>query len=804
MASLAPTFGRGAMTNGWTDIRNTDLVLAMGGNPAENHPCGFKGVMEAKRKRGAKLVSVDPRFNRTSAVADHYVPIRSGTDIAFLGGLIRHAIENKRFHEEYVRLHTNALFLLEPGFELGEDGLFGGFDGTEYDRSRWRYVLEHGLARRAASLEDPACVFQHLKRHFSRYTPEVVSGICGCREDDFLKAADLVTSTGTADRAGTILYALGWTQHSTSVQIIRAAAILQLLLGNVGRPGGGVNALRGHANIQGGTDHGVAYHMLPGYLRMPAPADETLAKYLERVTPRRLSATSMNYWDNTPKFFVSLMKAMYGRAATEANEWGFSWLPKVADNYSWVYIFDRMYAGAIQGFIDFGMNPVANGPNTEKMIAALSKLEWAVISEAFETETAQFWKVAKGPPSAVKTEVFLLPAAIFAEKDGSFTNSSRWAQWKHKACDPPGEARADQEILSRIFLRLRELYTQEGGAFPDPILGLEWSYKNSRDPSLEEIAREINGRDVATGRQLSSFAELKADGSTSCGNWLYCGSFTEAGNLMARRNARDPSGLGRHEEWAWNWPMNRRILYNRAGADRNGRPWDPARAGLEWDGARWVGDVPDMKPDAPPGTLDAFIMLPEGVAKLWAPDFADGPFPEHYEAAEHPVENALHPKTTVNPVVLVFKSDLDRLGDVQEYDIVATTFRLTEHFHYWTKHIAPTTALQPEFFVEMPEGLAAERGIRNEDIVRVSTPRGAVEGRALVTKRIRALRVAGKTLWQVAIPIHWGFAGRASGARGAGSTARGPMANLLTPCVVDPNSFTPEYKTFLVKLERVS
>jgi len=423
------------MTNGWTDIQNTDVVLAMGGNPAENHPCGFKWVLEAKRKRGAKVVSVDPRFNRTSAVSDHYVPIRSGTDIAFLGGLIHHALEHKRFHEEYVRLHTNALFLLEPGSELNEDGLFGGFDGTKYDRSRWRYVMDGSFAKRAGSLDDPNSVFQHLKRHFARYTPKVVAEICGCLEEDFLKAAEIVTSTGTRDRAGTVMYALGWTQHSTSVQIIRAAAILQLLLGNVGRPGGGVNALRGHANIQGGTDHGVAYHMLPGYLRMPIPSDTTLEKYLERTTPKPLSPTSMNYWAHTPELVVSLLKAHYGRSATQENQWAFHWLPKIADNYSWVYIFDHMYSGTIQGFLDFGMNPVANGPNTEKMIAALAKLEWAVITEAFETETAQFWKVAKDSP---RTEVFLLPAAIFAEKDGFFTNSLCWAHWNNKATDPPG------------------------------------------------------------------------------------------------------------------------------------------------------------------------------------------------------------------------------------------------------------------------------------------------------------------------------------------------------------------------------
>jgi formate dehydrogenase major subunit len=786
------------MTNGWTDIRNADVVLAMGGNPAENHPCGFKWVIEAKKRRGAKLVCVDPRFNRTAAVSDHFVQIRSGSDIAFLGGLIHHAIENKRFHEDYVKLHTNALFLLLPGSELNpEEGLFGGFDGKKYDRSAWRYQLdEKKLAKRATTLDDPDCVFQHLRRHFSRYTAERVADICGCGVEEFRKAADLITSTGTADRAGTIMYALGWTQHSTSVQIIRSAAILQLLLGNVGRPGGGVNALRGHANIQGGTDHGVTYHMLPGYLRMPVPDDTSLEKYLARITPGPLSDRSLNYWSNTRKFFVSLMKAMWGAAATAGNEWGFPWIPKVGGNYSWVYLFDNMLSGKIKGFLDFGMNPVSNGPNTEKMIAALSKLEWCVVAECFETETAAFWKVARDNP---RTEVFLLPAALFAEKDGSFTNSSRWAQWKYKACDPPGEAKADQEILARIFMRVRELYSGGKGAYAAPILNLDWSYKNPFDPALDEIAREINGKEIATGKQLSTFAELQADGTTSSGDWLYCGSYTEAGNMMARRDPRDPSGLGRYEGWAWNWPANRRVLYNRASADAAGKPWDVTRSGIQWDGRRWVGDVPDLKADAKPDAMDAFIMLPEGVAKLWAPDFADGPFPEHYEAAESPVENPLHQKRSASPVAPVFRGEHDQLGDPKTYDVIATTFRLTEHFHYWTKHVAPAALLQPEFFVEIPEGLALERGIRNEDRVRVSTPRGAIEGRALVTRRIRGMKVAGKAVWQIGIPIHWGFTGRTGKGEG-----RGPMANLLTPSVVDPNSFTPEYKTFLVKLEKLT
>ena len=793
------------MTNGWTDIQNTDVVLAMGGNPAENHPCGFKWVIEAKRKRRAKLVNVDPRYNRTSAVSDVYVPLRSGTDIAFLGGLIHHTIENKLYHEDYVKLHTNALFLLKPGFELDEKtGLFGGFDekAKAYDRSKWSYELDGQHAKRATTLNDPNCVFQHLKKHFSRYTPEKVAEICGCTEKQFLQAAEIVTSTGTAERAGTIMYALGWTQHTSAVQIIRCAAILQLILGNIGRAGGGVNALRGHANVQGGTDHAVAYHILPGYFPMPIPEDTTREKYNLRASPKALSPQSMNYWQHTPKFLVSFLKSMFGDAATEKNAFGFHWIPKIADNYSWVYLFDRMYDGKIKGLLNFGMNPVAGGPNTDKMIAAMSKLDWCVTVECFETETALFWKVAEKSP---QTEVFLLPAALFAEKDGSFTNSSRWGQWKYKATDPPGEARPDQEILARIFVRVRELYgADEKPVAPEPILNLDWSYKNPYDPSLDEIAKEINGKYVKTGKQVENFTKLAADGSTSSGNWLYSGSYTEEGNLMMRRDPRDPSGLGRHEGWGWNWPLNRRVLYNRASADANGKPWDPTRSGIQWNGKEWVGDVPDTNPTAEPGKVDAFIMLAEGVGKLWAPDFADGPFPEHYEPVEHPVENALHEAQATNPVAIRMESKLDKYienpAQSKEYTVVATTFRLTEHYHYWTKHIAPAMMVQPEFFVEMPEGLAAERQIKNEDRVRVSTPRGAIEGRALVTKRIRPLKVGGKVVWQIALPIHYGFAGRSKNIKGKD---KGPLVNLLTASVVDPNSFTPEYKTFLVKLEKV-
>ncbi len=787
------------MTNGWTDVANADVVLVMGGNPAENHPVGFRFVMEAKRNRKAKLVVVDPRFNRTAAVSDYYVPLRAGSDIAFLGGLIHYTLSRKLYHADYVRLHTNAGFLVREDFGF-EDGLFSGFDAEKktYDKSSWGYELDgQGYAKIDAAMEHPRSVFRQLERHYARYTPEKVAAICGCTVEEFERAAAIVCSTGQPDRAGTILYALGWTQHSHSVQLIRAAAILQLLLGNIGIAGGGVNAQRGHSNIQGATDMG-AWNMLPGYLRIPRASQQTLGDYLKDNTPKPLRPDAMNYWSNTPKFLASLLKTYYG----QAKDFGYHYLPKLgpADNLSWGYTFDRMAAGQVEGMISFGMNPVANGPNTPKMLAALGKLKWLIVAECFETETAGFWKArdlagqyypGAPSPAAIPTEVFLLPAGCFAEKDGSFVNSSRWVQWKQAALDPPGEARRDQEIIARLYLRLRELYQKEGGTAPEPLLAMSWNYHNPASPSLDEVAREINGRDAA-GRQLAGFGELAADGSTVCGNWLYAGSYTEAGNQMARRGQEDPTGLGLYAGWAWNWPANRRILYNRAAADAAGRPWDPTRPLLSWTGKGWTGDVPDYKAGAAPGSLGSFIMVPEGVARLFATDFAEGPLPEHYEPVESPVENQLHPKVGTNPFAKVFASEYDKLGSAAEYPYIATTYRLTEHFHYWTKHLAPNSQLQPHFFVELPEGLARQKQIRSGDWVRVRSARGSVEGRAMVTRRMRALQVAGQTVYQIGLPIHWGFIGRVTG----------PLVNNLSPSVLDPNSGTPEYKGFLVNIEK--
>ena len=829
MASLAATFGRGAMTNGWVDIKNADVILAMGGNPAENHPCGFKWFIEAKKTRGAKLVVCDPRFTRTAAVADLYSPIRSGSDIAYLLGIIRYAIEKGRFHKEYVQLFTNGPYIISEKYGF-DDGLFTGFDDVAktYDRTDWGYEADPKTKAYAVdkTMENPRCVFQLLKKHVDRYTPETVEKICGTPKETFLKVCDIVTSTGNAERCGTITYALGWTQHSIGCQIIRAAAMLQLLLGNVGRPGGGVDAFRGHSNIQGATDLAGTFEILPGYLKTPAGARQNLKEYLEDATPKTLNGAawpSMNYWQNYPKFMVSLLKTTYGKNATKENDWGYAWLPKVDGNYSWMYIFDDMFRGSSkrlgadepgpEGFITFGMNPMGIGPNIPKVINALAKLKWMVVVENYEIETATFWKAPKeygGPePAKCQTEVYQLPASGFAEKDGTFTNSARWMQWKWKAIDPPGSAKTDQAIMAQIFLAVRDLYKKEGGALPEQVLNVTWSYTNPAEPDLGEVLKEINGKALVdipdpkdktkmirtAGQQLENFGQLQDDGSTACGNWLHLGVYTEAGNNAQRRSTVDSTGMGMFHNWGFSWPANRRVMYNRASADAEGKPWDPKRPGIVWNGEKWVGDVPDIKPDSPPGEYGAFIMNAEGVGRLFAAGMNDGPFPEHYEAVEAPIENPLHPKVTSNPATKKFTTDKDVYGKASDFPIVCSTYRLTEHYHYWTKHTQILNQLQPAFFVEIPVQLAAQKGIANGSQVKVTSARGTIQGVAMVTRRLRPLQINGKELWQIGFPLHWGYA--------AGNTGHtGPLANFLTPSAMDPNTWTPEFKTFLVRLEK--
>jgi formate dehydrogenase major subunit len=678
------------------------------------------------------------------------------------------------------------------------------------------------------SLQHPRCVYQLLKQQYSRYTPEMVERITGIPKDQFVKAADLFTSIrkdGDMKKAGTIIYAVGWTQHTNGTQIIRTAAILQLILGNVGRAGGGVNALRGHSNIQGATDMGGVFDIFPGYLKVPQPNDTDLATFLKRTTPTPSKPNewdSYNYWSNTPKFMVSFLKSLYGDSAKKENDFNYQHLPKIDRKFSWTEMWDEMYSGKVKGLFAFGMNGVAIGPNSRKNIAALKKADFLVVCDLYPEETAEFWAspgITKDDMKQINTTVYRLPGAGFAEKDGTFVNSARWLQWKYVAVPPPGDAKVDQEIVARIFLKVRELYKSEGGKFPDPILNLTWAYTTPQNPSLAEVAKEINGKALAdladetlfpgqtikAGQQVPGFAWLRDDGTTSCGNWLYSGSWTEAGAQMQRRGTDDPSGLGIYQNWAWSWPANRRVMYNRASCDPSGKPWDMERRQVWWNEAqqKWVGnDVPDFKVDSKPTDhMGPFIMNPEGVGRIFAPlaAFADGPFPEHYEPVESPVANPLHPQQSKNPVAKTFKSDLDKLGTPAEgFNIVCTTYRLTEHYHYWTKNNPMNVQLVPEPFVEVPAQLADEMGITGGEKVKVTSARGHYIAKAMVTKRIKPMMIDGKKTYQIGIPIHWGYRGIAED---EGKTALTP-ANLLSPAAIDPNAYTPEFKGFLVKIEK--
>ncbi|MGD0512131.1 MAG: formate dehydrogenase-N subunit alpha [Terriglobales bacterium] len=853
------------MTNGWVDIKNADMMLIMGGNPAENHPCGFKWAIEAKRNRNAKMIVVDPRFTRTAATSDLFLQIRAGSDIAMLGGMVSYAIENNRIAKDYLVNYTNAAFIVKEGFKLPEDGLYSGFDPLTktYDRSTWNYEdgndagdvapATHAATGNAAksagttvgqaattptplpplppkvaydlTLQHPRCVFQLLKQQYSRYTPEMVERITGIPKDQFLKAADLFTSVrkdGDLKKVATIMYAVGWTQHSFGTQIIRTAAILQLLLGNVGRAGGGVNALRGHSNIQGATDMGGVFDSLPGYLKVPNPTDTDLAAWLKRITPTASKPApweSFNYYSNTPKFAVSYLKSQFGDAATKENDFAFDYMPKVDRNYSWTQIWDNMYRGSVKGMLAFGMNGVAIGPDSQKNIDALKKADFLVVGEIYPDETSEFWKSPGITPEEMKTintTVYRLACAGFAEKDGSMTNSARWLQWKNVAVPTPGECRLDQDIVSDIFLKVRELYKKEGGKFPDPILNLTWPYTKAQ-PSLSELAKEINGKAVADltdpktqqvikrGQQVPGFAWLKDDGTTSCGNWIYSGCWTEAGPQLARRGTEDPSGQGIYPNWAWSWPANRRVLYNRASCDPSGKPWDPERKQVWWNEAAqlWVGnDVPDFKPDSHPKEhMGPFIMTAEGVGRIFAPlgAFADGPLPEHYEPIESPVQNLFHPNQSNNPVVKKLTTPADKYATPGDgLNIVCTTYRLTEHYHYWTKNNPMNVQLIPEPFVEIPVELAQELGIKGNDKVKVTSARNYYVAKAYVTKRIKPMMIDGKKVYQIGLPIHQGYRGIQED---AGRDAR-TIANRLTPTVIDPNAYTPEFKGFLVKLEK--
>ncbi len=813
------------MTNHWRDIKNADLILINGANPAEAHPVGFQWFMHAKldptkgpgRGGGAKIIHCDPRFSRTSAVADIYVRIRTGTDVAYFGGLINYVLQHNLQHATYVAHYTNASFVVKEGYGF-HDGLFSGYDPATrtYNPASWAYEKgPDGFALRDMSLQHPRCVFQLLKAHYARYTPEVVSEITGIPVEDFLKIAAVVGEMGRPDKVMTIVYAVGLTHHTTGSQLIRSGAVLQLLLGNMGRPGGGMNAERGHANIQGNTDHAISWEILPGYLAVPLPGDDTIDAYIAKHAPKKLDPHAWNFFGtNYKKFLVSLLKAWYGDHATPANDFAYAYLPKPEGNCSWLSIYDAALRGKMEGIILSGMTATSIGPDSNQVLQALARLKWLVVMDAFPTTSSEFWHAPGMDPTAVQTEVFLLPTTHWIEKDGSFTNSGRWVQWKEQVLPPQGQARHDHWILADLLHRVRDLYQREGGAFADPVLKLTLDYKDPLHPTLDELAQEINGKDLTTGKRLATFAKLKDDGTTSAGDWIYTGSYPEKGNLAKRRNgvqdpaANDPTGMGFYPEWAWSWPLNRRVMYNRASADLDGRPWDPKRPGIVWNGERWVGDVPDYPPTMSPHDPNAwlpFIMTGEGVGRLFSNSLLDGPLPEHYEPMESPIVNPLHPAVSASPVAFLYDraaGRLDRFGTPDEYPIVATTYRLTEHEHYVTMQIPRLVQLQPEPFVEMPAGLARERGIANGDWVRVRSKRGMIEVRALVTNRAGQLDLGGKKVWQVGIPIHWGFIGVA--AEKHPDRAQHWLANALTPFVGDANARTPEFKSFLVQIEKVS
>ena len=796
------------MTNHWIDIKNSDCILIMGSNAAANHPISFKWIYRAM-EAGATLISVDPRFNRTAAQADLYARLRSGTDIAFLGGMINYIISKKRFHHDYLDDYTNAAFMLSPEYGFS-DGLFTGYRPGErkYEKSSWAFVRdENGIPRRDPSLGDPNCVFQKLKKHYARYTPQKVSATTGTPVDDLVKVWDIFSKTGALEKTGTILYAMGWTQHTVGVQNIRTMSIIQLLLGNMGRPGGGINALRGESNVQGSTDHALLFHIWPGYLGAARAGQPTLAEYNEKNTPRSGNPLSANWWQHKPKYMVSYLKAMFGESATVENDFGYGRMPKIDDDgsYSWLDLFDAMYKGKFEGFFSWGQNPAVSGANSGKTRKALGKLDWLVNVNLFDNETAAFWKGPGVDSKKIKTEVFMLPCAASMEKEGSITNSGRWMQWRDKAADPPGEAKSDGQIMVELWRRVRALYKDKNSVFPEPILSFRPDLFKSGRYDAHGVARLINGyfekettvkgKTYPKGSLVPNFTFLKDDGATSSGNWLYCNSYTEAGNMAARRKKTDPSGMGLFPEWAWCWPLNRRILYNRASVDRKGQPWSANKEVLRWNGIdRWIGDVPDG--GWPPMAKLPFIMKPDGVASIFGPGLADGPFPEHYEPLESPLEKNPFSGQRINPAVIVYGSAADSWATHDtRYPIVATTHRVAEHWQTgaMSRRMPWLLETQPELFVEMSHELARLRGIKNGDKCMVSSARGQLAAVALVTFRLKPMTVVGKTVHQVSLPFCYGW---------LYPKGRGDAANLLTASVGDPNTRIPETKAFMVNVEK--
>ena len=792
---------------------------------AEAHPVGFRWVMKAK-ERGATIIHVDPRFSRTSALADIWVPLRAGTDIVFLGGLIRHLIENDLFFREYVVYYTNASCILSDEYRDPEDngdGYFSGWNEEKraYDTHSWLYKGgDLSRPQRDLTLQDPQCVFQKLKRHFSRYTPEMVEKICGVPPVLFHKVADALVAASGPERTAAVCYAVGWTQHSKGAQIIRTAAILQLLLGNIGRPGGGILALRGHASIQGSTDIPTLYDILPGYLTMPRKGDETLEQYLDKYTKKS------GLWSNYPKYLVSTLKAYYGRHATAQNDFGYGWLPKLTGNHSFFEFLYEMLDGKMEGMFLMGQNPAVGAPNSRLQRKALSKLNWLVVRDMVEIESANFWRespeIERGELKSeeVETEVFFFPAAGHAEKEGAFTNTQRLLQWREKAVDPPGDCRSDAWFVHQLALRLIAKAKASNDAIDEPLRALDWWYPEDElgDPKMEAVLAEINGwqtdpggnegvvfgidRDgnAHHGPQVNGFAELKSDGSTASGCWIYSGVLGPDGVNKAK--SRKPKGYLGHG-WGFSWPSDRRIIYNRASARPDGSPWSERKKLVWWDSEKWTGiDVPgfvkgkapEYRPDESAEGLDAipgdapFILHEDGLGWLYVPKgLEDGPLPTHYEPLESPVSNELYSRET-NPAVHWFTRDDNRFappGDTR-FPFVLTTYRLTEHHTAggMSRFLSHLAELQPEMFAEISPELATKLKISNGDYICIVTLRGAIEARALVSRRIRPMHLNGTTVHQVALPYHYGTAG----------VVRGGAANDLLGISGEPNVTIMEAK----------
>jgi formate dehydrogenase major subunit len=810
---------------------------------AEAHPVGFRWVVKAK-ERGARIIHIDPHFSRTSQLADHYIPIRAGTDIAFLGGLIRHVIETESYFRDYVLHYTNASTLVSEEFRDTEDleGLFSGFDPETgmYERQSWAYeggeiaaaagVREHstqafsektgggmltGEIKRDETLQHPRCVFQILRRHFSRYTPEMVQRICGISSRDFMAVADALISNSGPERTSAFCYAVGWTQHSVGVQMIRASSILQLLLGNIGRPGGGILALRGHASIQGSTDVPTLYDLLPGYLNMPRAREGhlTLEQYIAG------GGADKGWWSFFDRYIVSLLKAWFGDAATKDNDYGFGWIPKLTGNHSHFATTMRALDGGLDGMFVMGQNPAVGSQHAGLQRRALAMLKWLVVRDMAEIETATFWRDSPEVQSGelrtedIQTEVFLMPAAAHVEKEGTFTNTQRLVQFRDKALDPPGDARSELWFMHHLAKRVRAHYAASARERDWPIVNLKWDYSevgSVAEPDSEAVLKEMNGYDIASGRPLNGFTELRNDGSTASGVWIYCGIYADGVNQARRRQPGDISAEGGivSPEWAWAWPANRRMLYNRASADPDGKPWSERKKYVWWDEQQgsWTGyDVPDFpadkRPDYDPppdaramdaiAGSDPFIMMADGRAWLYSPSgLLDGPLPTHYEPVESPIDNLLYPKLSSNPSAIRWQrpeNPFNPVGDPR-YPLVATSYRLTEHHTAggMSRNLPWLDELQPEMFAEIDPQIAADRGIEDGGWLTIVTERAEIEARAKVTERVRPLRVDGRVIHQVGLPWHWGY----------GGPDRGDSTNDLGVISGDPNVSIQESKAF--------